>query len=82
MKGGGKIDLTWSVCQTHTSVHVAHQFIVYYTSIMPSYSLHIRTLHRLRPPPYAIVSPCSHKCLGGLYICMYVRTYVRKYVCT
>ena len=51
MRGGKKIDLTWSACRTPTAVHVAQQCIVYHTSIMPSYSLHIRTLHRLRPPP-------------------------------
>ena len=32
MRGGemreGEMDLTWSVCWTPTSVHVAHQFIV------------------------------------------------------
>ena len=50
-EGGEKIDLTWSACWMPTSVHAAHQFIVYHTSIMPSYSLHIHTLHRLRPPP-------------------------------
>ena len=36
MRGGEKIDFTWSVCQTHTSVHVAHQFIMYHTSIVPN----------------------------------------------
>ena len=32
----GEMDLTWSVCWTPTSAHVAHQLIVYHTSIMPS----------------------------------------------
>ena len=39
MRGGKKIDLTWSACRTHTSVHVAHQFMVYHTSILHSQSL-------------------------------------------
>ena len=51
MRGGEKIHLRCSVCWTPISVHVAQQCIVYHTSIMPSYSLHIRTLHTLRPPP-------------------------------
>ena len=74
MRGGEKIDLTWSACRTHTSVHVAHQFIVYHTSIMPSYSLHIRTLHRLRPPPLPHSQSLQSLVLRGsvhMYICTY-----------
>ena len=65
------MDLTWCVCWTPTSVYVAHQFIVYYASIMPSYSLHIRTLHGLRPPPLPH-SQSLHSLLRGtvhMYVC-------------
>ena len=86
----GETDLTWSVCWMPTSVHVAHQLIVYHTSIIPSYSLHIRTLHRLRPPPLPHSQSLQSLVLRGsvhMYVCevdalrslhMYVSTYIGR----
>ena len=86
------MNLTWSVCWTPTSVHVAHQFIVINTSIMPSYSLHICTLHRLRPLPLPHSQSLQSLVLRGsvhMYVrmlarctsfCTYVRMYVHMYV--
>ena len=70
MRGGEKIDLTWSACRMPTSVHVRSTPI--YTSIMPSYSLQIRTLHRLRPPPLPHSQSLQSLVLRGsvhMYVC-------------
>ena len=76
MRGGGDgpymeclPDAYFSSCSTPIL------FIVYHTSIMPSYSLHKRTLHGLRPPPLPHSQSLQSLVLRGsvhMYVCTYV----------